>query len=344
MDNLKILEQNIANNFEISIVIPVHNGGEYLKQFIQSIYSQTLQPTEILILENASTDNTVNWLKSLNDPRIKCFPSDSLLPIEKNWDRIKTIPRKKWMVLSGHDDIMKPGFIETIKKLTEKYPDAGLYQTHFNIIDENGLVRSNCEPMPEKQTMPEFFETTLNNGGGFAMRSADYDAVGGIPMYPGFFFTDFALWMKLTAISYKATAAENLFSYRHHHQNTSSNSSVINFSKGLEAFLDYLYELKQTDPTFANTLNTHGKKLVELYVKSLSNRLLREDFKKRNYYTVRQLVDKFEAHLNRLTDNASNNLSKDPIVKLALVIDSNNFTRKLFLLFKKLFPKPVFKN
>ena len=344
MESLKNPEQNIAVDFEISIVIPVHNGGEYLKEFIQSIYNQTLQPTEILILENASTDNTINWLNSLNDYRITIYPSASLLPIEKNWDRIKTIPRKKWMFMSGHDDLLKPGFIETIRQLVQKYPDASLYQTHFDIIDENGAVRSDCDPMPERQTMPEFFENTLNNGGGFVMRSADYDKVGGIPMYPGFFFTDFALWMKLTALSYKATAAENLFSYRHHQKNTSSNSSVINFSNGLEAFLNYLYELKQTDETFRKTLNTHGKKLVELYVKSLSHRLLREDIKKRNYYTVRQLVDKFEAHLNRLTDDDSNNLSSNLKVKMALIIDSNNFTRKLFLLFKKFFPKPVFEN
>ena len=344
MESLKNPEQNIAVDFEISIVIPVHNGGEYLKEFIQSIYNQTLQPTEVLILENASTDNTINWLNSLNDYRITIYPSASLLPIEKNWDRIKTIPRKKWMFMSGHDDLLKPGFIETIRQLVQKYPDASLYQTHFDIIDENGAVRSDCDPMPERQTMPEFFENTLNNGGGFVMRSADYDKVGGIPMYPGFFFTDFALWMKLTALSYKATAAENLFSYRHHQKNTSSNSSVINFSNGLEAFLNYLYELKQTDETFRKTLNTHGKKLVELYVKSLSHRLLREDIKKRNYYTVRQLVDKFEAHLNRLTDDDSNNLSSNLKVKMALIIDSNNFTRKLFLLFKKFFPKPVFKN
>lgn len=342
MESLKNPEQNIAVDFEISIVIPVHNGGEYLKEFIQSIYNQTLQPTEILILENASTDNTINWLNSLNDYRITIYPSASLLPIEKNWDRIKTIPRKKWMFMSGHDDLLKPGFIETIRQLVQKYPDASLYQTHFDIIDENGAVRSDCDPMPERQTMPEFFENTLNNGGGFVMRSADYDKVGGIPMYPGFFFTDFALWMKLTALSYKATAAENLFSYRHHQKNTSSNSSVINFSNGLEAFLGYLFELKQSDETFSKTLNTHGKKLVELYVKSLSHRLLREDIKKRNYYTVRQLVDKFEAHLNRLTDDDSNNLSSNLKVKMALIIDSNNFTRKLFLLFKKFFPKPVF--
>ena len=344
MESLKNPEQNIAVDFEISIVIPVHNGGEYLKEFIQSIYNQTLQPTEILILENASTDNTINWLNSLNDYRITIYPSASLLPIEKNWDRIKTIPRKKWMFMSGHDDLLKPGFIETIRQLVQKYPDASLYQTHFDIIDENGAVRSDCDPMPERQTMPEFFENTLNNGGGFVMRSADYDKVGGIPMYPGFFFTDFALWMKLTALSYKATAAENLFSYRHHQKNTSSNSSVINFSNGLEAFLGYLFELKQSDETFSKTLNTHGKKLVELYVKSLSHRLLREDIKKRNYYTVRQLVDKFEAHLNRLTDDDSNNLSSNLKVKMALIIDSNNFTRKLFLLFKKFFPKPVFEN
>lgn len=336
-------EQASVSAFEISIVIPVHNGGEYLKEFIQSIYNQTLQPTEILILENASTDNTVNWLNSLNDPRIKIFPTTSLLPIEQNWDRIKTIPRKKWMMLSGHDDIMKPGFVETIKKLTEKHPGAGLYQTHFDFIDEKGLLRSHCDPMPEVQSMPEFFKSTLNNGGGFAMRSADYDAIGGIPMYPGFFFTDFALWMKLTAISYKATAAENCFSYRHHSNNTSSSSSVINFSTGLEAFIDYLYELKQTDEAFRSVLKTHAKDLLQLYVKSLAHRLLREEIKKRNNYTVKQFVDKFQKHLERLTDDKTYKLSSDSQLKLALLIDSNPISRRAFLFFKKLFPKPLFK-
>jgi glycosyltransferase involved in cell wall biosynthesis len=343
MDSLKKSEQNISEDFELSIVIPVHNGGAYLKEFFKTIYSQTLQPTEILILENGSTDDTVAWLKSLNDSRIKIYPTTSLLPIEQNWNRIKTIPRKRWMFMSGHDDLMKPMFIETIKKLTEKYPDASLYQTHFDIINGNGAVTSNCDPMPETQTMPEFFENTLNNGGGFVMRSADYDKVGGIPMYPGFFFTDFALWMKLTALSYKATAAENLFSYRHHQQNTSSNSSVINFSNGLEAFIDYLYQLKQTDEIFSKTLNTHAVTLVKLYVKSLSHRLLREGMKKRNNYTVKQFVNKFQHHLNRLVDNNTCKLSADPQLKLALIIDSNILTRKMFLLFKKLFLKPVFK-
>jgi glycosyltransferase involved in cell wall biosynthesis len=343
MNSVQNQEQNTGSDFELSIVIPVHNGGEYLKQFFQTIYQQTLQPTEILILENGSTDDTVSWLNSLNDSRIKIFPTASLIPIEKNWDRIKTIPRKKWMIMSGHDDLMKPTFIETIKLLTEKYPDASLYQTHFDIIDENGAVRSDCDPMPERQTMPEFFESTLNNGGGFVMRSADYDKVGGIPMYPGFFFTDFALWMKLTAISYKATAAESCFSYRHHRNNTSSNSSVINFSNGLEAFLDYLYELKQVDEAFGLVLKTHAKDLLQLYVKSLAHRLLREDLQKRNNYTVKQFVDKFQKHLERLTDDTKYKLSGDSQLKLALMIDSNAVTRNAFLIFKKLFPKPVFK-
>jgi glycosyltransferase involved in cell wall biosynthesis len=343
MNSVQNQEQTAGTDFEISIVIPVHNGGEYLKEVIQSLYNQTLQPTEILILENASTDNTVNWLNSLNDPRIKIFPTASLLSIDKNWDRIKTVPRKKWMTISGHDDIMKPGFIETIKKLTEKHPGAGLYQTHLDFIDETGMLLSQCDPMTEVQTMPEFFKSTLNNGGGFVMRSADYDKVGGIPMYPGFFFTDFALWMKLTAISYKATAAENCFSYRHHRNNTSSNSSVINFSNGLEAFIDYLYELKQTDEAFRLVLKTHAKDLLKLYVKSLAHRLLREDMQKRNNYTVKQFVDKFQKHLERLTDDSTYKLSSDPQLKLALMIDSNPVSRKAFLIFKKLFPKPVFK-
>jgi hypothetical protein len=59
---------------------------------------------------------------------------------------------------------------------------------------------------------------------------------------------------------------------------------------------------------------------------------------------VKQLVNKFQVKLNRLTGDASNNLSSDFTVKIAKMIDSNNFTRKLFLLYKKMFPKPLLKN
>ena len=343
MTTLNSPEIITSGDFELSIVIPVHNGGEYIKECIHSIFSQTLQQFEILILENASTDHTVEWLTGLNDPRIKIFPSASFLSIEKNWDRIKTIPRKKWICLQGHDDIFKPAFIETIAGLIDQHPGASLYQTHFDYIDAGGKLISHCDAMEELQQLGDYFKRTLKNGGGFVMRSADYDAVGGIPMYPGFFFADFALWMKLTRLSYKATAAENCFSYRHHQKNTSSVSAITRFADGLEAFLNYLYELKTEDKNFQAVLNSDGRNIIALYARSLSHRLLRERVNQRNGLTVKKLVNRLQLHLDRLVDNNAYDISSDRMVQTALFIDRTALTRNLFLFFKKMYKKPLIK-
>ena len=211
------------NNF--SIVLPVRNGGEYIKECINSILSQTLQNFNIVVLDNASTDGTADWLRSLNDSRIIIYPSGQSLSIEQNWGRIKDVPRNKWMIIIGHDDLMHPTYLEVMADLISKYPQASLYQSHFSFIDENGAVGKKCRPMQEVQTAADFFKETLENGGGFMMRSADYDAVGGVPMYPNLFFSDYVLWMELSRISYKATAATDAFSYRVHNKNTTATSA-----------------------------------------------------------------------------------------------------------------------
>ena len=326
---------------ELSIIIPLHNGINFIKPCIESILNQTLPQFEIIILENASTDNAIDWLNSLKDPRIKILPSSRFLSIGENWNRIKSVPRKEWMIIVGHDDIMKPNFIQVIDNLIEKHPKASLYQTHFDYINDLGKVTSPCAPMDEVQNLGEYFKGTLSNGGGFVMRSSDYDAVGGVPIYPGFFFSDYALWMKLTSISYKATAKENCFSYRYHNQNTSSISSMTKFNEGLKAFLDYLYELKQDNKEFNTVLNNHGKDLIMLFARSLSNRLLRERLSKRNGLTVKKLVYDLQVYLDKLRDHNRQKISADNSIRMAAFIDSNAVTRNLFLLFKKIYPRPI---
>ena len=57
-------------NPDVSIVIPTYNHGIYLKEAIRSIIIQTFKNWECIIINNLSTDNTVDIVKSFNDPRI----------------------------------------------------------------------------------------------------------------------------------------------------------------------------------------------------------------------------------------------------------------------------------
>ncbi len=329
--------------YEFSIVLPVRNGGEYIKICINSILAQTVTNFNIHILENCSTDDTPAYLKSLTDPRISVHPATASLSIEKNWERILSIKRNKFMIIIGHDDYMYPGYLAAIKNLIYKYPDASLYQTHFNFIDERGEIVRNCKPMQAVQTVSDFFTETIENGGGFMMRSTDYDAVGGIPMYPNLFFADFALWLKLSRLSYKASDPGMLFSYRVHDQNTSAVSADEKYHAGFELFVNYLQDLKKEDKEFSEALNMHAINILSIYCKGLSHRLLRTPLKERNNLTVATVLKKYQGYADRLIDNNHFNFSKIRGMQLAGFIDSNMVTRNVFLLLKKLYPKPFVK-
>jgi glycosyltransferase involved in cell wall biosynthesis len=69
-----------------SIILPVRNGGEYVKDCVSSILAQRLSAFNLHILDNYSTDGTLQWIESLNDSRIIIYPTKKPLSIEENWE------------------------------------------------------------------------------------------------------------------------------------------------------------------------------------------------------------------------------------------------------------------
>jgi len=55
----------------VSVILPVYNAEEYVSQAIQSIVDQTLANFELIVIDDASTDKSLDIIKSFNDPRIK---------------------------------------------------------------------------------------------------------------------------------------------------------------------------------------------------------------------------------------------------------------------------------
>ena len=64
---------------KFTIILPVHNGGEYIHSCIESIMNQRYKDFDLAILENCSTDGTAEWLKKINDERIMIFPCQNCL-------------------------------------------------------------------------------------------------------------------------------------------------------------------------------------------------------------------------------------------------------------------------
>lgn len=260
-----------------TIALPVRNGGEHLKECIASILAQRFEGFDLVVLENGSSDGTAEWLKTITDTRVSVLPAAKPLSIEENWARILEIPKNEYLTTIGHDDLLDPGFLDVILRLVRKHPDAGLYLTHFRMIDKDGRFVRHCFPMPEIETASEFLAARLcgmrhSYGTGHVLRSRDYDALGGIPPYLKLLYADDALFVNAIRGSYRATALEEAFSYRYHPASESGGCSGEEMFVGLETYANLLSELQKNDGAIAKILSRHSGS----YARSCGERWLHE--------------------------------------------------------------------
>ena len=333
---------------KFSVILPVHNGGEYVKDCIRSILSQTLNDFNLIVLDNYSSDGTLQWIQSLNDERVTIYSSQKLLTIEENWGRIISVQKNEFSTLIGHDDVLKPDYLQIMNELINKFPGASLYQAHFTFIDSEEKKIRNCKPMQEKEDGPEFLRSVLQNkidivGTGFMMRSKDYDDLNGIPTsYPNLLFADFELWLNLTAKNYKATSPNQGFYFRLH-QSTTSASTDEKYQQSFEKFLSFLEELGSKSASYKKVIEQNAAIFLMHYCKSLAHRILRTPKEKRKNITVSSVIQKGKEYNYRLTADKNFNPLSNFSILLAKMIDSNPATRSLFLLYRKIYSKPVLK-
>ena len=332
---------------KFSIILPVRNGGEYLKDCVRSILSQTCNDFNLLILENGSNDGGPEWVRSLGDPRIKIIAADRPLSIEENWARIRTLEKNEYITLIGHDDLLDPDYLEVMDAMIKQYPDASLYQTHFRLIDSKGGVIRSCKTMAEKEFDHEFLSSVLKNefdlfGTGFLLRSKDYDEAGGIPDYPNLLFADFELWMEVTKRSYKITSPKECFSYRIH-QSTTKISSDLKMQSAFRRFIEYLGSKKKQDPRIAQAIEKHFLFFLKAYTKGLSHRLIRAGLKERKGLSLPQFLEETRKYAAQLVPGQAFQPEKEPSIILASFLDRNIFTRSLFRLWKRIYSRPILK-
>ncbi|GAB6071912.1 glycosyltransferase family 2 protein [Venenivibrio stagnispumantis] len=126
---------------EVSVIIPVYNGEKYIKNSINSVLNQTFKDFEIIIVNDASTDNTEkvifeNFNELINSGEIRYFKN------EKNKERVysRNLGLKEakgsYIFYLDYDDIWVKDYIEKTIKIFDKYDVIYSYPRSF--IDENG--------------------------------------------------------------------------------------------------------------------------------------------------------------------------------------------------------------
>ena len=120
----------------VSICIPVYNAEKFIHAAITSALSQTHKNIEVIVLDDASTDETANICRAFSD-KIKYMKNDSNMGI--GFGRMKLVHESKgdYIAFCSADDILSSDFVELMLKEAE--PDKILYCGFF-VADELGKV------------------------------------------------------------------------------------------------------------------------------------------------------------------------------------------------------------
>jgi len=279
-ENIAMLE-NSKNSAKYTIILPVHNGGEHVKHCIASILSQRMGNFELVILENASTDGSREWVQSITDPRIILLASEKLLPIHENWARAMAIPKREFMVWVGADDLLDNNYLEVMENLIAREPKAKLYFAHFRYINADGNKDRSCRPIAERETVTDYMKSLFSHnrdtyGTGYLYRSKDYESVGGMPKWDNLLFADDALWMSLMQGSWNATAREECFAVRVHSGSYGAKATWLDWLKALRIYSKHLNEIAEYDSAFRVVLKQHAPAYFLNWANSFYMRLVEQ--------------------------------------------------------------------
>lgn len=129
----------------VSIGMPVYNGEKYIRRALDSLLGQTYKNFELMISDNASTDETKEICEEYakRNKRIKYIRQKENMGGANNFNFVLEQATGEYFVWASHDDIWEPCFISELVELLRTNPVAVLAFCHFDNIDIHGMhVRS----------------------------------------------------------------------------------------------------------------------------------------------------------------------------------------------------------
>ena len=243
---------------KVSIGMPVYNGERFLGEALDSMLSQTYSDFELIISDNASTDNTdeicISYAKK--DKRIRYYRNEKNLGAAWNYNRVFILSKGEYFKWATHDDICNSNFLCRCVKILDEKPSAILSFSKTVIIDENGnRVKIYDDKLNLNSPDP------VRRFKGFIFRSAgECNAVFGLirssllektPLIGNYNGSDIILLANLALLGKFYEISEELF-YRRDHPGTSGRANPTASKEA--AWFDPMKKSKIVFPTWRRLL------------------------------------------------------------------------------------------
>lgn len=134
-------------NPKVSVCIPTYNYGRYLPEAIESVLNQTYTDFELLVLDDASQDDTESIVQSYvaKDSRIRYVRNSTNVGMVNNWNRCLELATGKYIKYLFGDDVFSSSLLlEKMTAILESDASISLVSSSRTIIDENSRQIDIC--------------------------------------------------------------------------------------------------------------------------------------------------------------------------------------------------------
>lgn len=121
----------------VSIIMPSWNTGKFIAESIQSVINQTYENWELIIVDDCSTDNTADVVKSFQDSRIKYFKNEKNSGAAVTRNRAIRVAQGEWIAFLDSDDLWDPLKLEHQIEFMRKNSLSFSYHEYIKIDEDS---------------------------------------------------------------------------------------------------------------------------------------------------------------------------------------------------------------
>lgn len=150
---------------KISVIIPLFNKSLTISKTLNAALKQTFSDFEIIIVNDGSTDDSLQIIKAFEDYRISIFTQENKgVSLARNYGIQKSAGT--YIAFLDADDLWLPNHLELLFDLIQRFPDAGIYASRYIYkVAENKFIANTFLNLPENYSgiVPDFFYSSIRN-------------------------------------------------------------------------------------------------------------------------------------------------------------------------------------
>jgi glycosyltransferase involved in cell wall biosynthesis len=221
-----------------SVMVPVYNCSEYLRQALGSILLQDpgVEVMQIEVVDDCSTDADVEQIvQSIGRGRIGYFRQEKNVGSLRNFETCLNRSKGRWVHLLHGDDFLLPGFYAEIGSLFEDYPEAGAAFTGYYHVGQDGTILYPNDTLSEQRGYIDNWleivgQTQPIQPPAIVVKRSVYEVVGSF--FGVHYGEDWEMWVRISSRFPMVHSPRRLANYRVH--NTSISSRYFNSGQNIK--------------------------------------------------------------------------------------------------------------